>query len=102
MSDNIELDGGNPFFQKFNEKDWFLDQFKQAGIKSLTATDIKNEKGVSIESCKNWVNKDLTNFKKYLTHYSNQLDGRDAFVKMFIERVNLINKRKGLPILSDA
>jgi hypothetical protein len=98
----IELDGGNQFFQKFNEKDWFLDQFKQAGIKSLTAADVKNEKVVSIDSCKNWVNKDLANFKKYLTYYSNQLDGREDFIKSFIQRINLINKRKGLPPLSDA
>ncbi|MBX9703131.1 MAG: AAA family ATPase, partial [Silvanigrellaceae bacterium] len=31
----LELDGDDQFFHKFNEKHWFEDQFKQAGIESL-------------------------------------------------------------------
>ncbi len=97
----LELDGDDQFFHKFNEKHWFEDQFKQAGIESLTPADVKNEKVVSITSCKAWANINLSEFKKYLTYYSSKLKNREDFIKLFIQRINLINKRKGLPLLSE-
>ena len=97
----LELESDDPFFKKFNEKTWFLDQMKQAGIKSLTANNAKNEKLVKIDHCKKWVNTDLAKFKQYLSYYCDYLEGREQFVKLFIQKINLINKRKGLPLLSE-
>lgn len=96
-----ELPNNDPFFMKFWEKTLFRDQMKQAGIVSLTINDIKDESKVKIESCKKWVNNDLAKFKQYLTYYCNKLQTRDFFVKSFIEKINTINKRKGLPPINE-
>ncbi|MBA3695543.1 MAG: AAA family ATPase [Methylotenera sp.] len=97
----LELENDSLFFQKFNEKTWFLDQMKLAGIKRLTVNNVKNEKVVKIDHCKKWVNADLARFKQYLSYYCDYLEGREQFVKLFIKKINLVNKRKGLPLLSE-
>lgn len=97
----LGLKNDDYFFTKFNhEKAWFLNEFKQAGVKSLTPDDVKNEDVVKIDQCKRWANTDISDFKKYVTYYCNQLEARAEFSKKFIERINTINTRKGLPLLS--
>ena len=97
----VSLENNDSFFTKFNrEKAWFLNEIKQAGVKSLTLDEIKNDTIVKIEQCKQWANTNISDFKKYVTHYCNQLESRDEFENQFIEKINIINARKGLPLLS--
>jgi len=96
------LPNDHEFFRKFkNEKLWFLNKFKAYDIGSLTLEEIKkNEKKVPISQCKNWAKSDSSAFKKYVTYYCQQLEGREAFVADFVAKINVINQRKGLPLIS--
>jgi len=94
----IGLPNDDPFFTKFGkERDRFLDEFKQAGIKSLNPKNVADDKEVSIKSCKQWADSDSKEFKKYLTYYADHLEGREAFVAEFFGKVNQLLVKSGLP-----
>ncbi|MFZ6734154.1 AAA family ATPase [Undibacterium sp. Ji42W] len=98
----ISLKNDDPFFRKFgNEKTWFLHEFKQHGIKSLTATDIENESIINISHCKKWANSNIAEFKKYVTYYCNHSEFDNNFTATFLDRLNKINSKKGLPVLNN-
>ncbi len=96
----VSLPNGDNFFRYFDkEKESFLADIKDAGVKSLSLDDIFNEKVVSITHCKNWAKKDLKEFKKYVTYYcQNSLDSEE-FKTQFVTRINEINKRQGVPMI---
>lgn len=94
----ISMKNDDPFFTKFNkERDRFLDEFKQAGIKSLSPADVADEKEISIKSCKQWADADPATFKKYITYYAELLETREAFVADFMKKVNELVVKAGLP-----
>lgn len=94
----ISLDNDDQFFKKFDkEKAIFLTEFKDAGIKSLTLSNIANESECKIELCKNWVEHAGKDFNKYLTYYCSKSLDSGNFVQNFINRINIIRSRRGLP-----
>jgi len=94
----INMENDDPFFEKFNkERDRFLDEFKQAGIRSLSPADIANEKEINIKHCKQWADEDPAEFKKYITYYADNLEARDKFVTDFMAKVNELVVKAGLP-----
>jgi len=96
----ISLPKSDYFFEKFgHEKDWFLNQFTDSGIKSLDINDIKHD--TKITACKNWAENNLSSFKKYITYYCNNCILREEFVSSFIQQINRINKKRGLPLISE-
>ncbi|RKS86882.1 putative AbiEii toxin of type IV toxin-antitoxin system [Orbus hercynius] len=96
----IDLPKSDAFFTKFgNEKDWFLNQFTDAGIMSLNIEDIKNQ--TNIDVCKRWANQNVSDFKKYVTYYCGHLTAKADFVSSIIQQINRINKNRGLPLISE-
>lgn len=94
----VSLKNEDPFFVKFkNERTWFLNEFKDCGIESLTASDIANPNIIDITQCKNWANSNLSEFKKYVTYYCGQLENNNDFLQQVMDRVNVINEKRGLP-----
>lgn len=61
---------------------------------------IKDEKVVGIKVCKKWAESDIVSFKKYITYYVSKIDS-SSFRKSFLERVNYINKNRGLPLIQE-
>ncbi|MBB3212578.1 AAA15 family ATPase/GTPase [Herbaspirillum sp. Sphag1AN] len=97
----LGLPNDHEFFLRFRrEKTAILNDMKRAGVSSLTIADVMDEKKVAIGQCKKWVERHEADFKKYVTYYCAQLGEREIFVKMFVERINLINTRKGLPLVA--
>lgn len=95
----MALPKSDPFFEKFqHEKDWFLNKFTDSGITSLNIDDMK---GASIHACKRWAENDIANFKKYITYYCNNGIDRTTFVSDFIKKINIINKKVGLPQIKE-
>lgn len=94
----ISLKNDDQFFKKFKkEREAFLTEFKDADI-SLTPADIIDAKKTPISKCKNWADRDKTLFKQYITYYCSQIPEND-FRQKFIEAVNRINTKSGLPKL---
>jgi len=91
------LDNGDAFFKRFGERERFLDSFKQCGLESLTISDILCENKVSISSCKTWANSNTPKFKEYITYYCKTLNQRELFVQDFLNAINKINSKLGLP-----
>lgn len=97
----INMSNGDEFFAKFNkERDIFLDEFKQAGIKSLSCEDIEDETKVPIKFCKYWADKNKPDFKKYITYYCQHLESREEFVQLFLQKINAVNLQQGLPLIA--
>ncbi|WP_323635246.1 AAA family ATPase [Pectobacterium polaris] len=97
----LNLPGDDVFFKKFNnEKEIFINSFKNAGLKTLDVNSIKDEKVVGIKVCKKWAEGDIVAFKKYITYYVSKIDSA-SFRKSFLERVNYINKNRGLPLIQE-
>ncbi|MCF3492687.1 AAA family ATPase [Stenotrophomonas maltophilia] len=97
----ISLSDDDEFFSKFKkEKEAFLADFKDVGIRALAVDKVADEKQVDIKTCKKWADSDPAKFRMYVTHYANTLDGTQ-FRKTFIDRVNNINLRLGLPPVSE-
>lgn len=97
----IELENDDQFFSKFKkERTRFLDEFKQAGIKSLTPKHIADEDSVSIKNCKNWADNNSSEFKKYITYYCECLDDRVKFAQQFIDIFNQLSDKIGMPPIS--
>lgn len=95
----LGLPGDDKFFKKFNnEKEIFINTFKDAGFKSLDIEDIKDEKKVSIKLCKKWAERDMVAFKRYITYYVSTIDS-EAFRNDFLSKINHINKYRGLPLI---
>lgn len=93
----ISLPDDHEFFDKFKkEKASFLADFKDVGIRALAADKIADDKQVSIKTCKKWADADAAKFRQYVTYYAATIDA-DEFKSTFIERVNNINSRLGLP-----
>lgn len=93
------LENNHHFFEKFKkEKAIFLTEFKDSGIKSLTLKDIAKCK---IDKCKNWAKFAKKDFKKYVGYYCNHELEKEQFIKDFIEHINLIRIRRGLPKISE-
>lgn len=96
------LPNGDKFFEKFGkERDSFLDDFKQAGLPSLSISDIEDENIVPIKACKKWADNCGGEFKKYVTYYAHTVAGREQFVSDFVARVNGINVQLGLPLVKE-
>lgn len=99
----MTLPRSDNFFEKFgHEKDWFLNQFTDAGITSLNPNDVKST--IPISACKNWANKDISSFKKYITYYCNhgiEREMREEFISSIIEQINRINRKRGLPLIKE-
>lgn len=94
----INLSNDDQFFKKFcKERDRFLDEFKQAGIKSLKVAQISDESATNIKNCKQWADANPAEFKKYVTHYADQLSGREEFASAFLQAVNQLAVKTGLP-----
>jgi len=97
----IGLGNDDAFFTKFKrEREAFLQDFKSAHIKSLTAADVANPVKTPIERCKAWADHDKAAFKRYLTYYCECSDLREAFRAAFVEKINKINRRQGLPTIA--
>jgi len=93
----VQLENDDEFFVHFDkERDVFLDEFKQAGVESLAPNLIADENKVSMARCKSWADNSPKEFKKYVTYYAKTVDSA-AFVQAFVERVNNINSKLGLP-----
>ena len=94
------LENADPFFQKFKERDAFLDEFSLANI-SLTPAEVLDEKIVSINRCKNWVESNPVAFKKYVTYYCNTLliQNQNQFATEFLNKLNKINVERGFPTI---
>lgn len=96
----VQLENDDEFFDHFDkERDVFLDEFKQAGVEHLAPNSIADEKKVSMARCKAWADKSPKDFRKYVTYYAKTVDSA-AFVKSFVDRVNNINSKLGLPSIS--
>lgn len=97
----IGLNNDDPFFAKFDrERAALLAEFKVAHIKSLSPADVVDPSKTSIERCKTWADSDKAQFKKYVTHYCERSGLKDGFRSAFVERVNAINRRHGLPTIA--
>lgn len=96
----LSLKKSDAFFVRFKkEHAAFLDSFKISGIKSLSATDILNDKKTNIEICKSWAKKEGAKFNQYITYYCEHMENRDEFKNSFIAAINRINLRRGIPEL---
>lgn len=96
----ISLANGDAFFTKFGrEREAFLLQFKSAHIKSLSTKDVADPVKTPIARCKAWADSDKKAFKTYVTYYCEQSGLSKAFKAMFIEKVNTVNRRLGLPTI---
>ena len=96
----IGLDNDHPFFVKFDrERAVLLAEFKAADIKSLSPTDVVDPDKTPIKRCKAWADSDKTQFKKYVTYYCEHSGLRKDFQLAFVEKVNAINRRHGLPTI---
>jgi len=94
----ISLKNNDPFFSKFErEREAFLNDFKSAGIRSLTAAEVSDANKIPIAQCKAWADSDKAAFKKYVTYYCDQSVLGKAFRTTFIEKINKINEQHGLP-----
>jgi hypothetical protein len=97
----IGLPNDDPFFAKFDrEKTAFLADFKRSSIKSLTLADVLDPQKTSIDQCKAWADTDKAQFKKYVTYYCGKSGLSDTFRSVFVERINAINRRHGLPSIA--
>jgi hypothetical protein len=93
----MSLDNNDTFFVNFKkERDSFLNDFSKSAI-SLTPTDVLNEEIVTITQCKNWVESNPTEFKKYVTHYCSTKPDLSVFANEFLLKLNKINIARGLP-----
>ncbi|RON33694.1 AAA family ATPase [Pseudomonas brassicacearum] len=93
----ISLENDDHFFDKsLKERDAFLGEFSSHGI-SLSPADVLDEKKTHINNCKSWANSNSANFKKYVTHYCNNNLIKTDFLEQFIETLNVLNARIGLP-----
>jgi hypothetical protein len=91
------LENDDQFFERFNkERDAFLGDFSSHGI-SLSAIDILDEKKTNINNCKSWAKSCLVDFKKYVTYYCNNKLNKTVFLEQFVETLNVLNARVGLP-----
>lgn len=96
----MTLTNDDIFFINFKkERDAFLNDFSKAGI-SLTPDDVLNDKIVTIAQCKNWVDSNPTDFKKYVTHYSISQSKLLEFANEFLLKLNKINISRGLPTVT--
>lgn len=96
----MTLTNDDIFFINFKkERDAFLNDFSKAGI-SLTPDDVLNDKIVTIAQCKNWVDSNPTDFKKYVTHYSISQSKLLEFANEFLLKLNKINISRGLPAVT--
>ena len=94
----LGLGNDDPFFMKFDqERDSFLAEFKAAGVKSLKIADVMDESKTPIERCKAWADTDKAKFKRCITYYCDHSTLKDEFRLRFVERINMINQRVGLP-----
>lgn len=94
----LELKNSDYFFQSLErEQSSFFQAFKKAGLEGIDADSIKD---APIDTCKKWANHEGAKFKHYITCYCRQMDAdlRGQFVDNFIERVNSINQKRGVPI----
>ncbi|NNB60868.1 ATP-binding protein [Pseudomonas fragi] len=97
----LGLSNDHKFFEKFGkERERFLLEFKDAGIKSLSVEDISSEVKTSIASCKSWAEKSKVKFKEYVTYYADNAHGKDDFVMFFLAAVNRLNSASGMPMLT--
>lgn len=97
----IGLDNGDAFFAKFGrERDAFLADFKAADIKSLSSADVADPERTPIARCKAWADSDKAAFRKYLTYYCEHSGLREVFRTAFVEKINKINRRHGLPTIA--
>lgn len=97
----IALDNGDAFFSKFGrEREAFLQDFKSAEIKSLSATDVANPVMTPIARCKAWADFDKAAFRKYVTYYCEWSGLRETFRAAFVEKINNINRQHGLPTIA--
>lgn len=94
------LNNEDDFFIKFKrEREAFLYSFKDAGINSLTRADILDENKTKIEQCKAWARKEKAEFKKYITYYCDHLPERAKFKEEFLQKLNSIRQKLGMPKL---
>jgi len=97
----IGLENGDAFFAKFGrEREAFLQDFKSAHIRSLSAGDIVDPAKTPIDRCKAWADSDKAAFKKYVTYYCEHSGLREAFRTAFVEKINKINRQHGLPTIA--
>lgn len=97
----IGRDNDDEFFTKFGrERDAFLQDFKSARIKSLSAADVADPAKTSIDRCKAWADFDKASFKKYVTYYCEQSGLRETFRAAFINKINKIKRQHGLPMIA--
>jgi energy-coupling factor transporter ATP-binding protein EcfA2 len=96
----VGLNNEDTFFVKFGrEREAFLMEFKAANVKSLAIGDVMDPQKTPIERCKAWADSDKPRFKQYVTYYCDRSELSDEFRSRFIERVNQINLKHGLPII---
>ncbi|ORM71483.1 hypothetical protein HA48_15580 [Pantoea wallisii] len=92
----LSLPGDDKFFKQFQtEKEIFINQFKSAGMKSISVKDLKSDK-IPVKTCKKWAETDIVRFKQYVTYYAKTVDSSE-FKREFYNRINFINKIRGLP-----
>ncbi len=97
----IGLHNDDTFFSKFGrEREAFLQDFKSAHIKSLSAADVADPVKTHIERCKAWADSDKAAFKRYVTYYCEQSGLRESFRAAFVEKINKINRQHGLPTIA--
>ena len=97
----IGLDNGDTFFSRFGrERDAFLQDFKSAHIKSLSAADVADPVKTPIDRCKSWADSNKAAFKKYVTYYCEQSGLRESFRAAFVGKINKINRQHGLPTIA--
>lgn len=97
----IELENDDQFFTKFKkERTRFLDEFKQAGIKSLNPEHIADKDKTPIKICKKWADSNPSQFKKYITYYCNNIEDTTEFGGEFISKLNKLLEKTGAPPIS--
>jgi len=93
----VSLENDDYFFEHCSkERDAFLSEFSSAGI-SLTLSDIADANKTNISLCKKWANSSLSDFKTYVNYYVKHELKKEEFISSFIETINLLNGRMGLP-----
>jgi len=97
----IGRENGDAFFSKFGrEREAFLLDFKSAHIRSLSVADVADPVKTPISRCKAWADSDKAAFKRYVTYYCEQSGLRESFKTAFVEKINKINRRLGLPAIA--
>lgn len=93
----VSLDNDHDFFRSSGqERDSFLSDFSTYDI-PLTLIEISDEKELKIDCCKNWAKAHKADFNRCVAYYCKHELDKEQFIKTFLETINTLCTRIGMP-----